>query len=155
MELRHLVTIALGLLSLPIVAASQNAFGTLSFSPVHPTTNDTITVVFTPADGQPNWCSFFSSVSGSHVYVLAFPFDCPPENGTQNAAVIGKLAAGSYDVLWTFTDNFDNVPVPTGMFTVVHAPAQIPVLSALGLFAVAFSVAFLGLQRIRPGASAR
>jgi len=156
MGLNHFIlTVFLGSLSLARAANSQSAYGALSFSPPDPTTNDTITVVFTPGDGQPDWCSFFSSVNGNQVGIIAFPFDCSPGNGTQNAAVIGKLLAGTYHVIWTFTDNFDNVPVPTGTLTVAHAPAQIPGLSVLGLLSLGCCVAFLGLRGLERRANAR
>ena len=142
--------LGLGLLFPPIAGNSESAYGTLSFSPAHPTTHDTITVILTPADGQPNWCSLWSSVYGAHVEVIAFPVDCPSGHEAQkNAAVIGKLSAGSYDVLWTFTDNFDNTPVPTATLTVASAPAQVPTLSVLALIAFAASVVFLGLHQFR------
>ena len=127
----------------------QNQFGALSFSPANPTSNDFVTVIFTPYAGQPDWCSIFSSVSGNQVVVIAFPYACSLGYGTTNAAAIGRLPTGSYQVVWTFTDNFFNVPVPTAQLEVVYAPAQVPAASSLALAALGFGVMLFGLSSVR------
>src|SRR5438309_11321200 len=110
-------------------AAYAQGYGTLSFSPAHPTTNDSITVVFTPAMGQPDWCSYSSGVYGNYVTVFADRSPCSFGYGVLDAANIGKLPAGTYQVTWTYTDNFFNDPVPTAALTVFNAPVSVPVLS--------------------------
>ena len=139
MGLLRLLAICAGicLFWLPGVATSQSAYGTLSFSPEAPTTNDSITAILTPAAGEPNWCSLSSSVSGNNVVVIANAFDCPPGIGTQNAAALGKLPAGTYTVTWTFPDNFFDVPVPTATLTVATAAVPAPTLSVFGVVALA------------------
>ena len=143
------LSVGLGLLwSVPAVSA-QNQYGALSFSPANPTSNDFITVVFTPYAGEPDWCSVFSSVSGNEVGIIAFPIECAPGYGTKNAAAIGRLPTGSYQVIWTFTDNFFNVPVPTAQLTVTYASAQVPAASFTALVILAFGIIFIGFSSMR------
>jgi len=124
--------VALAACCLPNAGYAQG-YGTLSFSPAHPTTNDSITVVFTPATGEPDWCSDHSGAYGNNVTVIAFPFPCSNGYGVLDAANIGKLPAGTYQVTWTYTDNFFNDPVPTATLTVFSAPVSVPVFSTWGL----------------------
>jgi hypothetical protein len=142
------LSLVICLLGWPIAASSQSAYGTLSFSPAHPTTDDAITVILNPAEGGPNWCAFESGVYGhNNIAVIAFPFNCSDGYGTQNFAVIGKLPAGSYDVIWTFTDNFDQVPVPTATLTVIDVPVQLSTLSVVGILSLACGVLLIGLYQ--------
>jgi hypothetical protein len=143
------LTVCLISFLVPSILNAQSYYGTLSFSPAHPTTNDPIKVVLSPAQGEPNWCAFHSGVSGNIIGIIAFPFDCSSGNGTQNFAVIGKVPAGTYQVIWTYTDNFYGDPVPTAQLTVVNAPAEVPALSIAALVWLSSSMALFGLWRRR------
>src|SRR4029078_3083527 len=138
----------LGAPCIPDIAFAQS-FGTISFSPSHPTTTDPITVTLTPAAGQPDWCPFqFWFPASNAVFIDAAEVPCPSGYGTTNQVVIGTLPAGIYQVVWGFHDNFNNVPVPTGTLTVSSAPSEIPALSPLGLSSLIFLVALGGFMDI-------
>jgi len=129
--------------------SAQNQYGTLSFSPSNPTSNDFITVIFTPYAGEPDWCSLSSTVFGNEVRIIAFPVECAPGYGTKNAAAIGRLPAGSYQVIWTFTDNFSHVPVPTAQLTVAYAAVQVQSTSLIALVMLGLGIILIGLSSMR------
>ena len=148
MKSRLLWIVTLVIASLFPGAAFAQAFGTIAFSPDHPTTNDAVTVTLSPAVGWPDFCSLGFSVQGNRVYIGSIPTSsCAP--GATNTIVIGELAAGTYQVTWNFVDNFNNVPLPTGILTVIYVPAPIPVLSPVVAFMLVCCLALLGLYARR------
>jgi len=130
-------------------AALAQSIGTIAFSPAQPTSNDSVTVTLTPAAGQPNYCPLGFSVQGSKVYIGSFASSCTPGYGTTNSIVIGRLPAGTYEVTWTFVDNFFDEPVPTDTLIVTFAPVRVPALSFGALVLLASCLAFFGLRARR------
>ena len=133
-------------LSTPCLALAQSQFGTLSFSPENPTTEDIVVVTLHPSPGEPDWCAFQMRFPASNVVFLdTYSSPCPPGGGTTNEWSIGKLRAGSYTVVWGFHDNFNNVPVPTAALTVQAASDGVPILSTIGVLLLVAAVASIGI----------
>jgi hypothetical protein len=128
---------------LPSVLLAQ-AIGTLAFSPAQPTTNDSITVIFTPALGQLDLCPLGFSVGTGFVYINSTGLPCTPGFGTEDRVVIGKLPAATYQVTWDLQDNFTNEQVPTTTLLVRLAPVQVPMLSLTGMSLLTCGLALLG-----------
>ena len=128
---------------LPSVSLAQ-PIGTLAFSPAQPTIDDSITVIFTPASGQPDLCPLGFSVATGVVYINSTALPCVPGFGIEDRVAIGKLLAGTYDVTWDLQDNFGNKQVPTSTLVVRLAPVQIPMFSFAGMLLLTFGVALIG-----------
>jgi hypothetical protein len=129
----------------------SQSFGTISFSPQRPTPNDSVTVILTPAEGQPDWCPFFFWFSASNVISIDAleDYQCIPGYGTTDQINIGKLPAGVYQVIWGFHDPPPNVTFPAATLTVTAALSEIPGLSFGGLFCLASCIGLIGLSWLR------
>src|SRR5262249_14927603 len=92
--------------SIPISCFAQSP-RTIAVTPAHPTTDDSITVVFTPAPGDADLCPLSITITKTSVGI--FSGSCPNQGGTPDRAELGKLPAGTYEVTWDFQDNFENI----------------------------------------------
>jgi len=66
---------------------------------------------------------------------------------------IGKLPAGTYQVIWGVVDNFSNTPEPTATVVVSFAPPRVPTLSAVGSFLLIGAIFLVSLRRLGPNYS--
>ena len=122
--------------------------GNIAFSPSRPTSNDQVTVVFTPAEGQPDSCAGYVFIQSTTVFVDSFGTlsgSCG-NLGIPDKANLGKLPAGVYQVTWGFHDNFYGALFPTESLTVTAAPVRVPALSRFGILSLALCLILLGLR---------
>jgi len=123
------LVMTIAVLCIPFSASAQS-YGTIAVSPAKPTTNDSITVTFTPTPGQLDLCPLHVTETPTLVFIISNT--CPIDSRTVDHAVIGKLPAGTYQLIWGVVDNFFNVPEPTTTLVVSYAPPSIPTLTAVG-----------------------